>query len=250
MVATSKVQIDQERCIGCGSCVEDCVAHTLGLENDKAVVQNDKCLECGHCIAVCPQEAVSLAGYDMSEVIPYEPGKFGLDAEILLNTIKFRRSVRHFSTRQVEKEVLEKIIEAGRFTPTGSNRQNVRYIVVEKDIPVLHAAAAETFRTVYHQENVPEGFFFHGAPVLILAISEGELNGALASMSMELMAEALGLGTLYVGLFARPANQDPALRSLLGLEENENIVTCLAMGYPEVQYLRTVPRKKAGVSWR
>jgi len=46
-------------------------------------------------------------------------------------------SMRIYKNKQVEKGIIEKIIEAGRFTPTGSNKQNVRYVIVEKDFVFL-----------------------------------------------------------------------------------------------------------------
>ena len=69
-------------------------------------------------------------------------------------------------------------------------------------------------------------------------------------MSMELIAEAMGLGTLYVRLFTNVANKNRKIRKALRLSKKENIVTCLAVGYPDVQYIRTVPRKKADIEWR
>jgi len=95
-----------------------------------------------------------------------------------------------------------------------------------------------------------QGFFFYGAPALIFTISEDYINASLASMSMELMAEAMGLGTVYVRLFTRVANRNKKIRKILGLGKKENIVTCLVIGYPDVHYIRTVPRKKANIEWR
>lgn len=67
---------------------------------------------------------------------------------------------------------------------------------------------------------------------------------------MELMAEAMGLGTLYARLFTTVANKNKKIRKVLELGKKENIVTCLAIGYPDVHYMRTVPRKKANIEWR
>ena len=41
-----------------------------------------------------------------------------------------------------------------------------------------------------------------------------------------------------------------ALREYLGLQEKDRVVTCLALGVPAVEYLRTPPRKKAHIQWR
>lgn len=51
--------IDQEICIGCGSCVERCPVNAITL-NDVAIVNRDLCLGCGLCASVCSDEAISL----------------------------------------------------------------------------------------------------------------------------------------------------------------------------------------------
>ena len=61
------VNIDNEKCIGCGLCVSDCVADNIVIENGKATLINS-CLQCGHCVAVCPMNAVTIPDYDMNDV--------------------------------------------------------------------------------------------------------------------------------------------------------------------------------------
>ncbi len=58
------------------------------------------------------------------------------------------------------------------------------------------------------------------------------------------------LGTLYVGLFTKAANKNRKIRTLLGLKKNEKIVQCIALGYPDVKYQRTAPKKKTDIQWR
>ncbi|MEA4805724.1 MULTISPECIES: nitroreductase family protein [Acetobacterium] len=273
------IKIDQEKCIGCGACVEDCFTRDLVIEADKAKVLNKTCIKCGHCIAICPVNAVSISDYDMSEVKEYEAASFDIEPENLLNFIKFRRSVRQFKDQPIEKEKLETIIEAGRFTPTGGNRQPVSFVVVQDQLSELTGLALESLNNLgkvlladrektppliaYYAERwlqMYEGYLanpqkttdlFFNAQAVVIIVSESPIDGGLAASSMELMTHAQGLGMFYSGFFVRAAANSEKIRRFLGIEEtNKQVIACQVMGYPKVSYQRTVPRKKPVVSWR
>lgn len=59
--------------------------------NGKATMLAQKCLECGHCVTLYPEDAFTMSGYDMNEVKTYDKSIFGIDEDILLNTIKYFR---------------------------------------------------------------------------------------------------------------------------------------------------------------
>jgi 6-hydroxynicotinate reductase len=59
------MNIDLEKCNGCGLCVRDCPLSVIRLEGKKAVV-DDGCVECRTCLRVCPREAV----VEIREAIP------------------------------------------------------------------------------------------------------------------------------------------------------------------------------------
>jgi len=55
------VEIDREKCDGCGVCVEICPLDALRLDEDgKAYVKYDECWYCGSCELECPRKAVKL----------------------------------------------------------------------------------------------------------------------------------------------------------------------------------------------
>ena len=260
-----EVLIDNEKCRGCGACVSDCPRRVLEIRNSKAVVINDVCLKCGHCLAICPANAVKLSGYD-DDIVDMPKTSVLLSEKDLMAHLKFRRSIRQYKDVPVEKEKLYKIIEAGRISPTASNSQNVRYIVLQKEIEAFEDEVLAMYKTQNElfepqakrmnfpvktlQERLKRGFLFFSAPAVILVISPSDINACLAAMNMELMAEALDLGAVYVGLFTIPANKNKNLRESLGIADDENIAACLALGYPKVKYLRSVSRKNANVIWR
>ncbi|MBU0714327.1 MAG: 4Fe-4S binding protein [Verrucomicrobia bacterium] len=54
------VQIDGEKCTGCGLCVDACPVEAISLENDKAKVDAEKCVDCGQCVEECPNEVIRM----------------------------------------------------------------------------------------------------------------------------------------------------------------------------------------------
>jgi nitroreductase/NAD-dependent dihydropyrimidine dehydrogenase PreA subunit len=272
------MNVDKDKCIGCGLCVKDCFLRDIELVDKKAHINNVTCIKCGHCIAVCPKNAVSTDEYNMEDIKSYNKDEFSIDADTLLNFIKFRRTVRHFKNKDVETEKLHKIIEAGRFTQTGSNSQNVSYIVVREQLNELKSMVLESLNEMgknilsnLNPETIPfkkyaqmwvdmyEDYkknpkeadkLFFNAPSVILVISDSPVNASLASSNMELMTNALGLGTFFSGFLVRAAKGNKKILDFLDVEEGKEIVTCMVIGYPDIKYLRTVPRKDAQIVWK
>ncbi len=259
------VIIDQEKCNGCGLCKSDCIGHVIEVEEKASILRG--CFQCGHCVAICPTGAVSIEGkdYDMADVEEVGAG-FGIDEKTMLHAIKTRRSIRHFKKTCPERAEIEKLLEAGRFSPTASNAQNVSYIVITEKTQELAELCIAELRKLEHDEDAfysvfpppmslsrvnfrDDDFFFKGAPAVILTLSPNEVNASIASANMELMAASMGLGMLYVGFFTRLVKKNEAIRGFLGLKEDDRVVTCLALGRPDVVYLRTPPRKKAKAEW-
>lgn len=250
------INIDEEKCIGCGMCVKDCPQLNISLNDDKkASIKSQDCIKCGHCVAICPKEAVSMTGFDE------EPAKINhtrLNPEELLDAIKSRRTIRFFKDKAISDEDLNMIIEAGRWTPTGKNVQNVSYIVIDKEKEDVEADAVKMFRKLASTAGlfskairgfeIDDNFFFKKAPIAIAIVSDDKVNATLAASNMALMAEALGLGVLYSGFFSFAANKSMLIKKKLCLKQK--VVTTLVIGYPDVKYKRGVQREKASVIYK
>ena len=54
------VKVDLGKCTGGESCAEVCPVEAIKIENDKVKIDEDECVECGTCIDECESEALSL----------------------------------------------------------------------------------------------------------------------------------------------------------------------------------------------
>jgi len=246
------VLIDKNLCISCGLCVKDCVSSALELKNNKAEVIAQDCIKCGHCVAICPKSAVSMTGFEdePEKLVP----EIKVDANALMHQLKGRRTMRRFTTQDVSPEMIAQVIEAGRYTPSGTNRQTVSYVVLRKNIDVYEKIALSLFRRVkwivdiftnkFNRTHIDDHFFFKKAPVAIVIKSTDMLDGALAASSMELMAQSLGLGVLYSGLFTYTARVSRKLKKKLSVSSGEKVITTLVLGYPAVKYQRTAQKER------
>ncbi|MET1102234.1 MAG: nitroreductase family protein [Pyrodictiaceae archaeon] len=149
-------------------------------------------------------------------------------AEILMEVIKGRRSIRDYEPRDIPDELLEKIVEAGIWAPSGSNLQPREFILV-RDKKLIEAI-----------KMVSPGLFGDPAAILVLCYNReiarkggrmGELmavmDTAMAAQNMMLMAYALGLGSCPVLSFNKQA-----LKILLDIPDHIEPVLMLTLGYP------------------
>lgn len=245
------IDIDDDKCIVCSKCIDDCPNSYLYLEDEKIHTHQKGCMECGHCYAICPQGAITMTNYDsadeevvlMSEINP----------ETLLNAMKSRRTIRQFKPDHIEDEKIEKILEAGRYSPTGANRQMVSYTILGSKQKEAEEICLSLFRKgkkfgsafagYLKRIEIDDNFFFKRAPLVIVVASKSTVDGGLASSYMEIMAESLGLGVLYSGFFVMCCKMSRKLKKLLELEKGYDVVTCMVIGYPDVKYQRIAPRK-------
>jgi nitroreductase len=121
-------------------------------EEKKSIVVIDpaSCNLCGHCKAICPTDAPKFSNLNDNE-FEFAPNIDEMpNPSFFLRFLRRRRSQRIYKSKPVEIEKLKMIIEAGRFAPTGGNRQGCEYIVVTGR-KILDRVCTLTIQTLQEQ---------------------------------------------------------------------------------------------------
>ena len=146
----------------------------------------------------------------------------------VFTTISQRSSVRAYKANDVEEDKLKKILEAARLSPSASNRQDWKFIVIRNK---------ETKKKL---ANAAFGQSFIGeAPVVIVACGTESksimacgqpahtVDVSIACAFMILQAYELGLGTCWIGAF-----EEDEVKKILKIPEYVRVVAMTPLGYP------------------
>ena len=167
-----------------------------------------------------------------------------------LNLVKKRQSTRRYLNKPVERDKIERCIEAARLAPSATNTQPWKFIVV--DNPELREKVAnKTFNQI-----VSFNRFSLQAPVLIVItsnrmnfsnkITQTLKNRELTPIDIGIAAEHIclqaaeeGLGTCFMGWF-----DEKGVKKLLNIPASKRVELIIAMGYPASDIIRAKTRKK------
>lgn len=140
-----EITIDADVCKKDGLCAMTCTRAVFRQEEKGTIpeiVDPDFCFGCGQCVAICPSGAISHSDYPEGTVHPIESEDLPTYDHVL-ELIHSRRSRRLFKEKTVERDVIEKVLEAARFAPSGHNEQTTEFVVVQ-DKETLGEIAALT----------------------------------------------------------------------------------------------------------
>ena len=166
----------------------------------------------------------------------------------ILEQMESRRSIRRFKPDMVPGALIDQVIRAGTYAPTGMGRQS----------PIILAVTDRAVRDKLSRWNAEimgtDSDPFYGAPVVLVVLADKSVpthvyDGSLVMGNLMLAAHALGLGSCWIHRakeeFERPEGK--ALLQSLGIEgEYEGIGHCV-LGYVDGPYPKAKERKPGWV---
>jgi nitroreductase len=132
----------------------------------------------------------------------------------VLKAISKRRSVRVFTSKEICREDIDAIIEAGLYAPSANNTQNWHFSVVQNK-SIIEKANKWILEEIDKSGNPSlqelvkrgKGSIFRNAPTVIIVSTEtkdrfGIINAAAATENMLIAAESLGIASCWIGMVA------------------------------------------------
>jgi nitroreductase len=241
-------------------------------------------------VVACPAEAIEHSEFPQGSVGPLTPELFPSPTQVF-ELLRARRSVREFHNKPVPRAVLEQVLEAARTAPSAHNYQKTQYVVVQQaetrrrlfdllaafyarlarqvNNPLMRAAyrlqlsktevnsvvrLRSDFDMIAQLVRQGEDPLLHGAPCIIVAHAERDLNfpeanAALAMHNATLMAQSLGLGGFMIGYLVAACGRDRRFANLLGLPSTHRVYGALALGYPKRACTHWIGRKALVTKW-
>ena len=277
--------VDKAKCIKCGKCINTCSGMVIEFGEDGYPYMKEferfgwrGCWRCQHCLAVCPQGAISIFGKKPEDSLPMPPEEMGKYMERLVTG---RRSCRRFLDKNVDPDIVTRILSAMAAAPTGGNAQGVEYTVIDdknrvheiwqEAYSVMDAKAkrheyTHSFSDFYYSKMKQsektlrkDDLLFCGAPHLFIAhekcvgkwAEDSKVNCNIATAYFELLSNAHGLGTTIMSYSAEVLNElAPKAREMLNIPKEHYTGLLVGFGYPEIEYARGVQKDRSAKTHR
>lgn len=281
-----QILIDENKCTKCGLCIKLCNSFLKTDENGFPTQQDGKkdifgCIQCGNCMMICPTQAIEIKGEDISKEHLRELNPNLPDYEALNSLFLKRRSCREFKEEDVEKDVLEKIINSAATAAVSIPPSEVKVLVIQgrekvqklaEDLikplekftkmspiflPIIWLAAGKTQYKLFKDFILPlskelvtkrkqgiDELFWDAPSVMIFYGTQytDKEDCLIAATQATLAAEALGLGTCFIGTVGAMFQTDLKLRKKYGIPKEDKMGTAFILGYPNTKFKRAFQR--------
>lgn len=267
--------INEKLCIKCNTCVTVCVTKIIDNHSVSGypTISDEKsgfCIKCGHCESFCPQKALTL-NFLLDDKMDITASEGRIESQNLSLYIKKRRSVRHFSSETVSKELITKVLDVARYAASGGNSQPVKWLVIYEPSVVQHVACLtiDWMRTILNTSHplaayVPvlisawdngTDLISHRAPHLLFAHVPAEpindpTEAIIALTHFDIAAPSFGIGTCWAGFVIMALENYKPLQDFLSLPEGRKAACPMLFGYSKYTITSVPRRNPVDITWR
>ncbi|MDM7974276.1 MAG: nitroreductase family protein [candidate division Zixibacteria bacterium] len=144
-----------------------------------------------------------------------------------LSLIKSRRSIRKYREDDIPSKTMERIMEAGRWAPSGLNNQPWKFCVIKDSDIKKKLSVLTAYGRIVRQCRVCIAVFYdlprgYDRDKDAMAIGACVQNMLLASVS-------LGIGSVWLGEIL---NRKKEVNALLDIDDSCELMAVIALGYP------------------
>jgi nitroreductase len=160
-----------------------------------------------------------------------------IDGKDALDLIISRQSDRKYSDRPVEREKLDRIIEAGRMAPSACNAQPWKFILVTDQDLIIKIAEAASAKLIGMNS-----FVARATAIIVIVREKPNLSSkvgatiknkdyslidiGIATENVCLQAKAEGIGSCIIGWF-----DESELRNILSIPKSKRVELIITLGY-------------------
>ena len=152
----------------------------------------------------------------------------------VIKNIEERRSIRKYKKDMIPKEIIEKIVEAGKYAPSGMGMQSSIIIAITNEN--LRDKLSKLNAKIMGVDTDP----FYGAPVVLVVLAKKNIpthvyDGSLVMENLMLAASSLGIGSCWIHRAKEEFETEEGkeiLKSLVIEDEYEGIGHCI-LGYKD-----------------
>jgi ferredoxin len=285
--------IDESTCTGCGLCVKACPDGVLVLQDGRPKAGAGEllgCIACGHCVCICPTGSITVAGRGMTldDAFKLPPAFQRATSDQLDALLAARRSIRRFEKREIDRSVVDRILEMTSTAPMGIPPSDVGVVVFHgaERVQAFAADACDAFRrmawffspvmltlmrpflgkenylamrdfvkpllrTLVEKRSEGVDWFAYDARAALLfhhGPTADPADCSVAATYAMLAAESLGLGSCLLGTTVG-LNNSKAFKAKYGIPSKNKIGLALVMGHPAEKFPNGVRRRLASVKF-